>query len=640
MSEWVFSHRAFQIDLARLVERPEIVLRELPRYADWGYNVAFLYVENAFRYPSDPVIWRKHSWSARDLGRYVDAATKRGIQVICCVPLFGHAGWLTRQRRQFDELREQKDGFSGQICPGADGLIEKVDQLLADIVPFNTHPVLHIGFDESPTLGKCSRCRPVLEDKGEGEIVNRHLQRMADCVRRVGKTPGIWGDMFYYYPEKIPQIPKDVVVFDWFYYPFETRPRVEQFGFREIDSAGALRRAGLRVWGCSLGNGFGFGDFFPDWDERLRNIRGWAAYGAQTGCEGQLITAWEQRNGSRHFNHAIDATAPLFWTKGRRPSIEAALTEGVTRAYAAQQPRVLAQQLLTLGRHWVCGHYQSRHVYGPPGVSWIRYSILPDEVAALRDCSRLARALPAEMKLGAATRAHIARRTLLVNRIALEQQAINPREFRQLAAEADRLAVAHTRWWKWARYGNGAGRDRDEQCALIPMLRTGARWLRQNAKPAATRQLRPLAICFRSHLSQPNIQSLQITLARPGHKEEQLGRTHFIEFRDKFTRRGCRCVRVHAIPSPADFRGGKLRLEVFPYGPIGISDLHVQQGQQVFPVNFRVLKRSGRVRNLSALTKRGATACEVGDTDPVAQTHNLKRRAIRHFVELQMEGGG
>ncbi|MBI4023888.1 MAG: hypothetical protein HY360_02845 [Verrucomicrobia bacterium] len=194
----------------------------------------------------------------------------------------------------------------------------------------------------------------------------------------------------------------------------------------------------------------------PNWEERLRNIRDWARYGAATGCEGQLVTAWEQRNGSRYFNHAIDAAAPSFWKPGPLPSIESALAEGLARAHRCRKPRALAKKLIPLGRHWMCGHYQRRHVLGTAPADWIRYAILPDEVAALRDCEGLQPSLPAEFRLLAETRAHIARRMLLINRIALGREDGSPRAFRQLAAEAERLAARHARWWKRERYGNGS----------------------------------------------------------------------------------------------------------------------------------------------------------------------------------------
>jgi hypothetical protein len=41
------------------------------------------------------------------------------------------------------------------------------------VFPHRAFQVDLAQFDESPMLGKCSRCRPVLEDKGEGATVHR-----------------------------------------------------------------------------------------------------------------------------------------------------------------------------------------------------------------------------------------------------------------------------------------------------------------------------------------------------------------------------------------------------------------------------------------------------------------------------------
>jgi len=50
--------RAFQWDLARQVERLEWLLRQLPRYADWGYEELYLHLEDAVEYPSLPAVAR------------------------------------------------------------------------------------------------------------------------------------------------------------------------------------------------------------------------------------------------------------------------------------------------------------------------------------------------------------------------------------------------------------------------------------------------------------------------------------------------------------------------------------------------------------------------------------------------------
>lgn len=636
---WDFPHRAFQVDIARLVEKPEVIARDLPRYAAWGYNTVFLYMEDAFRYPSFPRVRRPHSWSKAQLRDYVSEASRHGIRIINCLPLFGHSLWLTGPHRHLDEAREE--GYSwGQICPRADRLFSSVDRLLADIAPYNTHPILHIGFDESPHIGKCRRCRPVLRRKGEGGILMEHLENMAERARRAGFTPGVWGDMFYYHPEYIPRIPKDIVIFDWFYLPFERWPRVEQFGFPEVDSAGRLRRAGLRVWGCPLGNGFGFGDFMPNWEERLKNIRDWARYGKEVGMEGQLVTAWEQRFGSRWHNAAIDAAATEFWKPGAMPVIGSALEWGLIRAHHARRPRDLAKRLISLGRHWVAGHYQRAHLYGKTVKEVVRYAELPDEVAALRDCGSMVGKLPPRFALLARTRAYMAGKSLAFNRVALARRTVRGAGFATLGREAGRLAREHKRLWRSYRYGDGTGSDQDTRSPLIQILEHDRDWLKKVAKGGGVDPMQPRMLCFRTHFFMPGIQSLAVTWERPDGKPVKLGRWFFVEFRDAYTRRGCRCVRSMAVALPDGGLDGGLRLEVFPYGPLGVGGLEIREGRRILPVDFRVVEKRGMVKRAKDSFSAGGGFCSIGDLDPVAQTHDLKRRARRHFLLVEMGAEG
>ena len=48
--------KAYHWDLARQIERPDFLLKWIPRYADWGYDQVYLYLEDAFDSPSVPGI--------------------------------------------------------------------------------------------------------------------------------------------------------------------------------------------------------------------------------------------------------------------------------------------------------------------------------------------------------------------------------------------------------------------------------------------------------------------------------------------------------------------------------------------------------------------------------------------------------
>ena len=49
---------------------------------------------------------------------------------------------------------------------------------------------------------------------------------------------------------------RDVIAYDWYYYPFRRQPRMELRNFAEIDLAVPLRARGIEYWGCPMGGAF------------------------------------------------------------------------------------------------------------------------------------------------------------------------------------------------------------------------------------------------------------------------------------------------------------------------------------------------------------------------------------------------
>ena len=67
---------------------------------------------------------------------------------------------------------------------------------------------------------------------------------------------GLWADMLYFVPEAIPLLPRGLIAYDWYYYPFAKKPRVEFFNFAERDLAPALRQQGIAYYGCPMNGAF------------------------------------------------------------------------------------------------------------------------------------------------------------------------------------------------------------------------------------------------------------------------------------------------------------------------------------------------------------------------------------------------
>jgi hypothetical protein len=287
--------RAFQWDLARQVERLDILLKLLPRYAEWGYEELYLHLEDAVEYPSLPAVARPDAYSYRQFARLVAAATAVGIRVVPIVNLLGHTQYLIKvpELRDLNELRDA-DGQPlerGQICPLHPRTLEIAEKLLRDMAPFCTAGKVHVGLDESFHLGKCPRCRAEVARAGLAGHFAAHVNRLHQLTRSLGLRMGLWADMLALLPAAIPRLPRDVIAYDWYYYPFARHPRVEIHNFAEIDLATPLRAQGIEYWGCPMAGAFRY-EPLPVFGERMANIESWWRRCRRVGAGGFLITSW------------------------------------------------------------------------------------------------------------------------------------------------------------------------------------------------------------------------------------------------------------------------------------------------------------------------------------------------------------
>jgi hypothetical protein len=336
--------RAFQWDLARQVERLDWLLARLPRYAAWGYQELYLHLEDAVEYPSLPGVARRDAYSYRDFGRLVDAAGRAGLKVVPVVNLLGHTQYLikTPALRDLNELRAP-DGSPwthGQLCPLHPRTPEVVEKLLRDVAPFCTAGKVHAGLDESYHLGRHPLSRKEIAEVGLAAHFANHVGRLRGIAGGFGLRLGLWADMLALLPAAIPLLPADVIAYDWYYYPFRRRPRVELYNFAECDLAPALRARGIEYWGCPMSGAFRH-EPLPIFHERLANIAAWWRRCRQTGAAGMLVTSWEPDRLAAELPELADAAAAGLWLDGEeRPG--RLLESGCRRRFGRAGPRIAA----------------------------------------------------------------------------------------------------------------------------------------------------------------------------------------------------------------------------------------------------------------------------------------------------------
>ncbi len=340
--------RAFQWDLARQVERLDWLMAQLPRYADWGYQELYLHLEDAVDYPGLPGVARADAYSYRQFARLVGAAQKAGIGVVPIVNLLGHTQYLIKVPglRDLNECRAP-DGSplpTGQICPLHPRTLEVAGKLMGDMAPFCTAGKIHVGLDESYNLGRHPLSRAEIARIGVEGHFARYVGRLHGLAGQFGLRLGIWADMPALMPETIPLLPPGICAYDWYYYPFRSRPAIELRNFAPYDLARALGQRGIGYWGCPMNGSFRH-EPLPIFGERLANIVSWWKRCLRTRAEGMLVTSWESNRLAAEMPLAVDAAAAGLWLDGLEDP-GALLEAGCRRAFGSRggrTARALAQ---------------------------------------------------------------------------------------------------------------------------------------------------------------------------------------------------------------------------------------------------------------------------------------------------------
>jgi hypothetical protein len=340
---------AFQWDLARQVERLDWLLAQLPRYADWGYRELYVHLEDAFEYPSLPGVARRDAYSQRQFARLVGEASRVGIGVVPIVNLLGHTQYLIKVPglRDLNELRAP-DGSPlerGQVCPLHPRILEVADALLRDVAPFCTAGKVHVGLDESFSLGRHPLSAAEIREIGIEAHFGRYVQRLHGVAAARGLRLGLWADMLALLPGAVAHLPPGTIAYDWYYYPFGARPRMELRNFREYDLAPALRARGVEYWGCPMNGAFRY-EPLPVFGERLANLRDWWRRCNAVGAGGFLVTSWEPDRLAIEMTTVVDAAAAILWLDPGLDDAPGMLARGFERVFAGARGRELARDAL------------------------------------------------------------------------------------------------------------------------------------------------------------------------------------------------------------------------------------------------------------------------------------------------------
>ncbi len=600
---------AFQWDLARQVERLDFLKKLLPRYAAWGYQELYLHLEDAVHYPSLPGVGRDDAYSYEELGELVLAAAQSGIRVVPIVNLLGHTQYLIKHPdwRDLNELRDERGRAleQGQLCPLHPRTLEVAGKLLRDMAPYCTAGKVHVGLDESFHLGKCPRCREEVSRVGLAAHFAAHVGRLHAISGQLGLQLGLWADMLYFVPEAIAQLPRGIAAYDWYYYPFAKKPRVELFNFAERDLAPAFKRQGIAYFGCPMNGAFRY-EPLPVFGDRLGNIRSWWQRCAAVKAAGFLVTAWEASYLALETTTVVDAAAANLWLEPEADDATIMLTRGLERVFAGNNARTLARSLLAADEHAFAGYARWQISQG-----WAAFagneSVKPYQ-AEERFFSRLltgAGRWPKAFAASLAFRQYLSQRDVFVReaaravfRLRRLVRAGKSAEFKQLL---ERMQIATRRFALKLRGGTKAARNmwtrtRDprarspNELALAADAERLALWRSWQKLAARRPEIVGLAtpVCgswqlqFMVHIFAPAAQKVVVEQQQPDGTWRELASRFTIEFRAQAARPNTKIKREFTVP--VESPDGVLRLAVRGIGRVAISHVALTNGVEVrFP---------------------------------------------------------
>lgn len=278
-----FRHRGVMLDISRdRVPTLTSLFEWVTQLAAWKINHLQLYIEHTLAYAGHAEVWSGASPITLEELSALDAHCRaHGISLNANQNCLGHfERWLKHPR--YAPLAELASGQMvrgswyvrpNTLCPLDPRTPALIEDLLRQQLPRCSGAYANIGCDEPWDLGK-GLAAEACAAEGKGRIFSRHVSRVAEIVRQLGKRPQYWCDPE---PNEDDGLPRDLVALIWGYEAesdLHTRAAAHRAAGREIWAA-----PGTSCWNSATGR---------SWNRRAN-----LDHAARTpDAAGLLCTAW------------------------------------------------------------------------------------------------------------------------------------------------------------------------------------------------------------------------------------------------------------------------------------------------------------------------------------------------------------
>lgn len=311
-----YATRGVMLDVSRdRVPTMRQLVETVDLLADLKLNHLQLYTEHTFAYAGHEEVWRGWSPMTPDEVIRLDAYCRtRGIELAANQNCFGHlASWLRKPR--YAHLAETHGDWvfdvwprSGpfSLCPTDPNSIRFVEELLGQLLPCFTSPLVNIGCDETYDIAY-GRSKHEVERRGRVGVYLDFVAQICAVVRGLGKRPMFWADIALSRPDAVREIPEDLLALAWSYEPDAPFDR-----WCELFAS-----AGREAWVCPGTSSWR--SITGRTSERRGNIESAARAGAAHGATGFLVCDWGDTGHHQQWpvpQHALAHAAHAAWNHG------------------------------------------------------------------------------------------------------------------------------------------------------------------------------------------------------------------------------------------------------------------------------------------------------------------------------------
>jgi len=244
--------------------------------SSYKMNTYMPYMEDVIQFDNYPEIGiGRGALSKYEINEIVKYAEEHFVEVIPIFQTLGH----------FENILSQPEFIKYADFPGGASLdvtneetYNFLETMLLEIFELFPSKYFHMGADESYDIG-LGKSRTIVEETDLATVHANHYKRIYDICKKNNKEVMMYGDIILSYPNILEQIPKDITIVDWHYYPKFNYPSTKTFkeaGFNCIVSPS--------VWN--------FNSAFPENFYAVPNIKTFTEDGINNNSIGMINSSW------------------------------------------------------------------------------------------------------------------------------------------------------------------------------------------------------------------------------------------------------------------------------------------------------------------------------------------------------------